>query len=60
VAFITNPNEGTRQYHDKITPGLTVPIGRIGKVDYSVQFSNDGDARLYQAIRATITGIPGN
>jgi len=60
TAKITNPNEGTRQYNDPVAPGFTVPIGRIGKVDYSVQFSDDGDARIFQAIRATITGIPGN
>jgi hypothetical protein len=60
TAFITNPNVGTGGFNDRVAPGSTVPIGRIGNVDYSVQFSNDGDARIFQAIRATITGIPGN
>lgn len=60
VALITNPNIGTGGFNDRVAPGFTVPIGRIGNVDYSVQFSDDGDARIFQAIRATITGIPGN
>jgi len=60
TALISNPNVGTGGFNGKITPGSTVPIGRIGNVDYSVQFSNDGDAQIFSAIRATITGIPGN
>lgn len=58
-AIITNPHPGTRQYESEvgIRPGDTVPIGTIGQVNYSVQFSNDEDARIFESIRATITGI---
>ncbi|NCQ86672.1 MAG: hypothetical protein GPJ00_20385 [Microcystis aeruginosa W13-18] len=58
-AIITNPHEKTNQYPEPVTvqPGSTVPIGIIDQVNYSVQFSNDGDARIFQSIRATITGV---
>lgn len=57
-AIITNPHENTHQYPEPVPVQLgTVPIGIIDQVNYSVQFSNDGDARIFESIRATITGV---
>lgn len=58
-AIITNPHQGTTQYPQPLPvgPGVTLPIGTIGQVNYSVQFSDDGDARIFQSIKVTITGI---
>lgn len=48
----------TNHFTDEpISTGRTVPVGKIGTVSYSLQFTNEPGKRIFEAIRVTITGI---
>ena len=58
-ATITCAYQSLRSYNDiSVKPGDTAPIGPIGGVDYAVQFGDEPGQRIFEAIRATITGVP--
>ncbi len=41
----------------EVKPGTTLPLGSIGAVNYSIQFSDQPGKRIFEAIIATITGL---